>query len=622
MLLPLQWLRQFVSVDETPQQVAERFVSLGFETELVAEETLDLEITPNRGDVLSILGLAREYAASTDQSLKMPAVADLTFADQLAGFKLTADPVAYHRLSAVLIKNVANGPSPAWLSQAVESVGMNSIDLIVDLTNYVMFELGIPMHAFDLDQLPAQSFYVRLSTKGEQFVSLKDESLALPENSIVVESGGELVDLLGIRGGKSSMINSNTKNILVWATTVPRPLIRATVKATGLRTEGAYRHERETDWAMVPTALARFVQLLDNNGRVDTAVDMQMTRQKTKKIAFESIKVNKLLGTQFSDEQINQSLERLGFQLESGQAIVPSWRYFDITGWQDLAEEVARIQNYTNIKPQVIETIEKTGETDYARRENLKDQLVEAGFTEVYSESFAGREETKAAGWNLDNLDVLDNPVNRDFAFCRPSILPNLIKILALNAWSDDAKIFELGNIFPNKDKEVTALALATYGKQEKLLSQFVPADSIRLLQPSDPLAQHLKLRRPVTVAELPIDNLKLTLTANYIIDTVKPNYQPVSPFPPAARDLSIIVDSFVEPAEITAVIKKAIPGSVILVELFDQFTSDKFGPNKQSLAYHLVYQDRARTLDTAEVDRLHSQVLAILKERYQAEAR
>ncbi len=624
MLLPIKWLKQFVTVTESTEDVAQRFVNLGFESEGISNDIVDLDITPNRGDTLSIIGLAREYAASTEQTILQPKLADLTFSQPLPNFELKAEPNAYHRLSAVIIKNVVNQPSPAWLKEAVESVGMNSIDLIVDLTNYVMFELGIPMHAFDLDQLPAHNFQIRLSEKGEQFVSLKDENRELPEEAIIVECNGEIVDLLGIRGGKSTMIRPETSNILVWAVSVPRPLIRRASKILGIRTEGAYRHERETDWEMVPKAVARFVSLLQDASpsRVEGAIDQAASQLTPKTIDLNYDKVNQLLGITLSSREVDEALFRLGFHVDKGAVTVPSWRYFDCNFPEDLVEEVARLFGYNRLPRTVIQPTPKITDTAFGRVESLKDQLVAGGMTEVFTESFSGRSEAEILNWQSENLAVLANPVNRDFAYCRPAIVPNLIRILGLNSWSDDARIFEIGNAFPSKDKEETHLALAAYGNQIKLFSQWVPEESIQLIQPSDQLAKEFTIRRLVTIAEAPIDQIKLEAGSEYQTPSTSVKYRPVSIYPPIVRDISIIISTDHNPEQISNEIQQRGGEQLILVELFDQFQSDKFGLNRQSLAFHLVYQDLQKTLAAEMVEQNHQAIIDYLINSYQAEIR
>ncbi len=624
MLLPIEWLKKYVAVNESDEQVAERFVGLGFETEECANGILDLEITPNRGDVLSMIGLAREYAAATQQSLAFPQKVSLPIVDNWDEFTVVADPKAFHRISAVIIRNVSTAASPDWLKQAVESVGMNSINTIVDLTNFVMFELGIPMHAFDLDRLPAREFKVRLSRKGEEFISLKNERCELPDNSIVVESKEELVDLLGIRGGKSSMIQPDTKNILVWAVSVPRPLIRHTSKTLSLRTEGSYRHERETDWEMVPVAIERFVQLVNELGGGDSSamLDLVAEPRQPKQIAFDRDWINSLLGSALSEEEMADGLVRLGFTIADKTVVVPSWRYFDINYPEDIAEEVARIYGYNKLPRKIVEKAERSGHSRWAAIEALKDSIAGTGFSEVYTESFSGRSEGEILEWHVGNLAVLANPVNRDYAYCRPSIVPNLIKILALNSWSDDAKIFEVGNVFPAKEIEQTNIALAAYGKQQKLFSQWISDERIEYITAEHPLAQLYKLRRPITIAEVPVDSIVDLSVAHFTVPSAKPTYRPVSSYPPAVRDISMIIDSNVDQSQLVREIKDISPESIVLVELFDQFTTDRFGPNRQSLAYHIVYQSVAKTLDTREVELLHQKVLMLLTQKYAAEIR
>lgn len=624
MLLPIDWLKQFVTVDESTEDVARRFVELGFESEVIGKETINLEITPNRGDALSILGLAREYAASTNQEIRELELEDLTYETKPTDFSLLAEAGTYHRLAATIMKGVRVEESPAWLKEALESVGMNSINSVVDLTNYVMFELGIPIHAFDLDRLPAKELLIRLSKEGEQFTSLKDEAFALPADAIVVESGKEIIDLLGIRGGKSTIITPKTHNILVWAASVPRPLIRQAVKSTALRTEAAFRHERETDWQMVPVALRRLVKLIREvtGGHYTWAIDREAEPQEVKKIMVDSKRVNSVLGTKLNETDIVTSLQRLGFTHKNGYYHVPSWRYFDINFPEDLVEEVARIHGYNRIARKVITPSQQQPPSRYNAIELLKDALVAAGFTEVYTESFSGGEEADLFGWNESLLAKLANPVNRDFAYTRPSLIPNLLKLLAFNSWSDQAKIFEVGNVFPTRDQEITHVAIAAYGKQAQLFEKWASPDMIKVIAPDQPVAKRYKLRRPVIVAELPVEKLLTETKEPYTTPTVKPAYQAVSAFPPAVRDISLIIDTSVDLEKVKQTVKAIAPESIILVDLFDQFQSDKFGKGKQSLAFHIVYQSMDGTLTSHEVDRLHEQVMKKLEANFAATIR
>lgn len=624
MLLPISWLKKYVDVLETPQNIAERFIALGFECELVNNDLIDLEVTPNRGDILSIVGLAREYAASTGQSVRMPNLANLSFSNSFENFSITADPAAYHRICATTITAITNQASPTWLREYLSLVGCNSVDLIVDLTNYVMFELGIPLHAFDLEKLQSQSFNVRLSSRNELFVSLKNEKVKLPENAIVVESGGEVIDLLGIRGGQSSMITEQTSRILVWAASVPRPLIRRAVKVTGIRTESAYRHERETDWDMVPVALARFVRLLTDiaGGEVHSCLDISATTHANKIVPYTREAINDLLGTAYSSFLIDESLQRLGFLVVDGKATVPSWRYFDIDTFEDLAEEVARLQGYANMPHAVIKPSAVLSGSLYGKAERLKDLLVAAGLVEVYSESFSGRQEAGAESWDEDNLAVLENPVNQEFAYCRLSMIPSMVKLLALNSWDDNAKVFEVGTVFPARDLEQIKVVLAGYGRLQPLFSQWLPPEAVRVIDVNEPIAKLYKLRRPITVAEGSLDSIIPSFSSDFSVPQKKNTYRKVSIYPPSVRDISVLVDIAVLPADLVSVIAKVAPERIIQVELFDQFTSDSFGANRQSLAFHLIYQSLDSTLAAEEVDELHQQVVAQIVERFDATIR
>lgn len=624
MLLPISLLEQFVTVSEPIEAIADRFVSLGFEAEPVSKQLIDLEVTPNRGDVLSIIGLAREYAASTNQSVKSLDIKPLVFAPSLSEFDLRLQPSAYHRLSAVIIKGIKNGPSPSWLVKSLELCDINSINLIVDLTNYVMIELGIPLHAFDLKKLPAKSFTVRVSVAGEKFTSLKNEQLTLPPDAIVAESGGQIVDLVGIRGGQQAMIDDTTTDILLWAVSLPRPLIRQTVKATGLRTEGSYRHERETDWEMLPNAISRATSLMVKigDGEAGQAAAFSSTVREDKKISFQLDDINALLGTKYSADTVNSALSRLGFSISEGMVTVPSWRYTDIDSWHDLAEEVARVEGYDNLPSRLISKEDQTERSWYAKLENLKDQLVGEGFCEVYSESFAGSREVQLGGFDESNLARLSNPVNQEFAVCRPTMVFNLFKLLALNSWSDDARVFEIGKVFPALDLEINKIAIAVYGKQIEALSKWVPTESIEVINPDHSLAKHYKLRKTVTIGEVALDQLKVELVPDFVVLRDSAKYQPVSVFPPSVRDISIIVNQSVAIEDIKQAVLAIAPINILSVELFDQFKNDRFGPNNYSLSFHVVYQSLERTLQQKEVDDWHNQVLARLVEKFNAVVR
>lgn len=621
MLLPISLLEELVSVRESIEDVANRYISLGFEAEVVSNQIIDLEVTPNRGDVLSILGLAREYAASTNQAIRMPEITPLVFGPSLPGFDLRIAPEAYHRLSAVILKGVKNGPSPSWLVKSLELCGQNSINLIVDLTNYVMIELGIPLHAFDLKKLPAQSLTVRLSVAGEKFISLKNEQLVLPVGAIVAESGGQIVDLVGIRGGRQAMIDDTTTDVLLWALSLPRPLIRQTVKATGLRTEGSYRHERETDWEMLPDALARATSLLLklSGGEAGPAASYSSTEREDKKINYEVEDINSLLGTTYSLGTIQEKLTKLGFKLVDKEATVPSWRYTDIDSWQDLAEEVARVEGYDNLPSRLINRTKRAENSWYGKLENLKDQLVENGFCEVYSESFSGSREVQLGGYDESNLARLANPINHEFAVCRPTMVFNLLKLLALNSWSDDAKVFEIGKVFPALDLEINKLAIAVYGKKIDLLSNWLPVESIEVINPDHPLAKHYKLRKAVTIGEVLLDQLKIPLVDDFIIPSKPDEYRLVSVYPPSVRDISIIVNQSIDVEEIERAVTAIAPKQILFVELFDRFEDERFGPEHHSLSFHVVYQNLDSTLLQTKVDHWHNQVLAMLVDRFRA---
>ena len=478
-LVPHSWLKDYVKTDLAPRELAQKLslhaLNVEKTTQIEGDEIWEIEVTANRGDCLSVLGVARELAAVFDpkdvkfQMEKISAPKNYPDKDKLA--VEIREKSLVPRFSAIILDEVKIKESPSFMRERLEKVGIRSLNNIVDITNYSMIDKGQPMHAFDFDKIKESKMILRESRAGEKVITLDGASRVLPQGVIVIEDGaGRLIDLCGIMGAKNSEIDENTRKVLLFVQVYDPVRIRKASMTLGHRTEAALRFEKGIDFEGVLPALWEAVSLAQKyaDAKISSKlIDIINEKQKTKEIEIDYQKIDSVAGLKIEKAKVNQILEKLGFEIKNGKVRVPSWRINDIEIPEDLAEEVVRILGYQNIPVKLPE-----GEIPRRKIDNIffwedkvKDFLRYAGFFECYNYSAVAKEQ---AG---HNSLALANPLTEKMTHLRVSLLPQLIDILDKNrGFGEKIKIFELSNVFlPQADdlpRQPLMLGLATKGEE------------------------------------------------------------------------------------------------------------------------------------------------------------
>ena len=461
-LIPFSWLKDYVKTNAGVRDVAKALSEHAFSVEkIIDDDVLEIEVTPNRGDGLSILGIARELMAvlpakgfSSEWVKKTLPVKKYSGKDKL---KVTiSDNSLVPRFSAVVIDKVKIKDSPAEVKERLSKVGIRAINNVVDVTNYFMIELGQPMHAFDYDKIAGHEMKVRESKKGEIIVTLDGVKRVLPEGVIVIEDGdGRLIDLCGIMGGLNSEVDENTGKVLLFVQVYDPVRIRKSSMSLGHRTEAALRFEKGVDFESVVPSLQTAVGMLTEltGGEVSSElIDITGTVYTKKHIKIDYEKINKIAGTEITKDFVNSTLSSLGFVIKGSDVYIPSWRYDDIDLAEDLAEEVIRIYGYQNLPNKLPGgTLTHYGRNNnFSLEEKAKDFLKHMGFFECYNYS--------AVSGALAGHGALrvKNPLNADLEFLRTSLTPKLLDILNRNrGYSETVKLFELAPVYLSKNGDL-----------------------------------------------------------------------------------------------------------------------------------------------------------------------
>ncbi len=468
-LLPYSWLKDYIKTELKPAEVAKLLSLHAFSVERIHEAgdnaVFEIEITPNRGDALSVLGMARELkAVLTSQNkeflqneefkwveAKSP---EITFGGpEKLDVKIT-DAELVPRFSAVVLDNIAVKPSPKLMQERLEMAGIRAINNVVDVTNYAMIGLGQPMHAFDFDKIMGHKMIVRESKADETVVTLDSVSRKLPAGVIVIEDGnGRLIDLCGIMGAENSEVDEKTKKVLLFVQVYDAVRIRKSSMTLGHRTEAALRFEKGIDFEGVLPALNQAVAYLQEYAGAKVAsslIDIVGTVYTPKEVEINYKTINQIAGINIDPKFVRSALSSLGFEIiENIQtpdvAVVPSWRYDDIDLAEDLAEEVVRLYGYFNLPNQIPsgQIPSRTGDKYFKVEEAAKTFLKYQGFFECYNYSTTDSSKVSTEALRLRNS------LNSDLEYLRTSLTPQLLEIMNKNkGYSDKIKLFELAPVY------------------------------------------------------------------------------------------------------------------------------------------------------------------------------
>jgi len=602
---------------------------------LPTDQIIEAETTPNRGDLLSHFGLARDLSAKSGKFINKPEI-EIKETKQQAGAKLQIEiksdkcPLYITRM----IKGVKIKESPQWLRSRLIACGIKPVNNVVDATNYIMLDLGHPLHAFDANKIKGQKIIVGEIDKEQEVMCLDAKARALLPEMLCICDGNNPVAIAGVMGLKCSEIDCETTDVVLEAAVFDPRSVRKTSKLLGVKTEASSRFERGVDDRgtsyAVKKAAKMIVEIAGGEILSGEVVAGKVKKQDNVKIEYQ--KINALSGTIYSKNQVDKALKSLGFEINENLASIPSWRH-DIAFWQDLAEEVLRLEGLNKIKPKMLEVKQKTAKGEYFKKEKIKDLMVEMGLDEAITYTFLSEADIKAAKLKVENLLEVANPVQIENRYLRNSLVPGLLKVISRAPSFDDLEIFEMGRVF-DKQNEWESLAIVTSGKSSRQVRKII--DDLSQKLKFDPRIFHIyeikrdelkrfKIKKPaVWVAEVEIiklledvkfDDLKIRDQ----FDLVK--YRPISKYPPVSRDLAFVIDQKYSMGEVQNVIINTSK-AVVLAEPFDEFINARFGKGKKSVAFHICLQNMSKTMLDGEANREVEKIAAGLQRNFQAQIR
>ncbi|MGE0127463.1 MAG: phenylalanine--tRNA ligase subunit beta [Blastocatellales bacterium] len=690
MKISYNWLKELVDVDLPPRDLAAKLTMVGLAVDAVEEHgndnVLEFDLTSNRPDCLSHLGVAREAAAVAGKTLRAPKAkiseakaksSDVTSVEIL-------NPDLCPRYSARVIKGVKIGPSPDWLVKRLETMGQRSVNNVADITNYVMLEMGQPLHAFDLHQLRGERIIVRTAKNGEKITTLDSEERELTSEMLVIADAERPVALAGIKGGEGSGITETTTDVLLEAAYFAPTQVRATSKALGLSTEASYRFERGTDPEVVAAASDRASALIAEiaGGEVLSGlVDVYPPSLERDWIRFRRARYELLTGLQIELSEAERILRNLGFtveaDVESGalQALAPSWR-IDVSIEEDLIEEVARISGYDNLKTTLPGS---AGAGAYLPGEDgrraARRTLATLGYSEAVSFSFVNGETDEILSEVGDSSHLaLLNPIDETRAHMRVTLLGGLLDALErnFNHGRRDVRLFEIGKCFLLVDEEderpceSERLAIVATGArnendwQATASSNDGRVDFYDLKGAVESVAEALGLPalefeadqttgflHPGRAAEIrlrdevigdigqlhprvaarykfkqPVFVAELNLGLMLLADRAEVRYHPLPKYPTVVRDIALLINTGVSFADVELAINELEIPELVGIKLFDLYASKELPQGKHSIALSLRYRAADRTLTDEEVNAAHERVIKTLTRQFGAEVR
>ena len=679
LLLPEQRNGIFILPADTPIGVDVKEV-LGLN-----DVVIDIDLTANRADCFSIIGLAREIAALTGCPLKMPAmdVAEAAGgnAQEMASIKIEA-PELCPRFAVRVLKNIKITESPEWMQKRLRACGMRPISNVVDVTNYVMLELGQPMHAYDYDKVAGHTLVVRRGGEGEKLMTLDEQERTLDPSMIVIGDAERAVGLGGVMGGFDTEVTDETVNVMLEAASFHGPSIRRTSRALGLRSEASGRFERGVDTIKTQNALNRAAYLLEQMGACETVAGIVEAYPEEIKPAVIKVTpevISGRVGITISKEEMVKTLTALEFGVEEeGDALVitaPSWRN-DVTCNADISEEIARIHGLDHIESHMPVLGMAQGRQFVVEdvKDSIQDYMVAVGMNEVMTYSFINQSAFDklqlAADDSRRNAIELLNPITDEFRVMRTTMAPSVLNAAAYNLARQHNKvaIFEVGRVYlpkelPLKEQatEKSMLCAVISGKcndlnwctcrdnvdfydmkgvVEGLMAKLMLNDyklvhyAVPYLHPGKSCAVEVDGKIIGWFGELhPLAQEAFGLPQEaYILEMeveplvaaaiAVPKYKHLAKYPSMSRDIAVVVPLEVTNAELEAVIREHAGELLIGVKVFDIYTGKQVAEGCKSMAFNLTYQAADRTLTDAEVDASMKTVIAKVAEEYKAELR
>lgn len=620
----------------------------------------EYEITSNRVDCYSVLGIAREAAATFGKEFVPPVVKETGNDEKVEDYVKVSveDRNLCTRYCARVVKNIKIGPSPKWMQRCLAANGIRPINNLVDITNYVMEEYGQPMHAYDLDKIANHEIVVRCAKKDEKFVTLDGQERTMDENVLMICDGEKPVGIAGIMGGENSMITDDVQTVLFEAACFDGPNIRLSAKRIGLRTDASGKFEKGLDPNNAQAAIDRACQLMEELGAgevVGGMVDVYSKKKEPVRVPFEPEKINDLLGTELSREQMLSYLEKveLAYDENTNEIVAPTFRH-DIFRTADIAEEVARFYGYDNIPTTLPKGEATTGKLPFKLRieEVARDVAEYCGFSQGYCYSFESPKVFERLqipeGDELRNAITISNPLGEDFSIMRTISLNGMLTSLATNynRRNKNVRLYELGNVYLPKSLPLTELpeermmfTLGMYGDgdffdMKGVVEEFFDQVGMHKKVDYDPKAGKTFLHpgrqalicyegnvigylgevHPAVADTYGIGTRAYVAVVD-ILNVVKHatfdrKYEGIAKFPAVNRDISMVVPKEVMVGQIEHMIAQR--GGKILenYELFDIYEGSQIQEGYKSVAYSITFRSKEKTLEEAEVTSAMKKIL------------
>lgn len=662
------WLKDFIDLDLSTEEICYQLTMAGIEVDNFEnvksaitgnDAIIKLDITPNRGDCFSILGVARELAILNNLKLKLPKIAKLksTYQDTISVNACAEGPVYFGRTIKDFDMNAVTLPH---IAERLTLSDQKLIDPVVDITNYIILELGQPLHAFDRDKLNGD-ISVRLAKKDESITLLDDQTLNLDASCLVISDEKEAVAFAGVMGGKDSSVTSSTSSIFLESAYFKPSVIRGKARKFGFQTEASLRFERGVDYTIQEFALNRATDLLNQTigGEIGSVISDTLIKElpNHKKINIDIDRTNKILGTTISTNSAIKYFNGLGLSPEatkSGKISVssPPWRY-DINIEADLVEELARLEGYDSLPEESLLPIYKR--ENISKENHLRNSLVSLGFNEIVSYAFISQEDHNLYGQDQKTLNV-SNPISQNMSVMRTNLVSGLINtfLYNLNHGQNNQRLFEIGNTFhidkSNNVSEKKLVAGLMSGKKssdnwkekfdnltfydlkglvQDLLSDFSQPNSYSLcnvdfLHPGMSSAISFEKKtigflgsiHPVVLNKVGVkdDLFIFSFELDKLIFESSKSFEEYSKFPSSARDLAFIFDKEVNADEIKEVIQNSAGEFYKDLEIFDIYEGERIDAGKKSIALSISWQSSSKTLLDSDIDTAVEKIVNSIK--------
>ena len=683
MKVSYNWLKEFVDIDQSPEELAHAITMAGSEVEEIesieGDTVFDIGITPNRPDCLSIRGIAREISTILELPLK-DIKADINN-EVGTGPNITIEsPELCYRYSSRIVSGLKPGPSPDWLAERLEACGIRPTSNIVDVTNYVLLELGQPLHAFDLDKLTGKRIVVKQAGNVEKFTTLDDEERALGKEMLMIWDDEKPVAIAGLMGGLNTEVSESSSNILLESAYFKPSSARRTSKSLGLSTESSYRFERGVDIETVKLALDRAAIMIAElaEGNISGITDIYTNKYQPRSIAVTFDRINSLIGVDLEPSYIQQTLHSLGCNVsregDSATVIPPSFRD-DIERGEDIVEEVARLYGYDNI-PSTFPVMQMSPSPEHKTQslvKSLKVSFATSGFSEVINYSFINPDVMDKLALHADDrrrtLLYVNNPLRQEESAMRTTLVPALLANLNLNLnrGEKELRFFETSRVFlPSNEKlpDEILQAAAVYHKDtsqtlwgsehdgyydlkgavENVLSDlriknlnFMKYDTAPqpYLHPGKTcailidnfqigtigilhpgVAEAFDVSGDISIAEIHDISKLLTTIPSKTTFIALPKY------PYVERDVSMLLGDDVQVSSVENEILDIDTNIIEEIKLFDIYKGKSIASDKKSLAFSIRFRSAEKTLTDNEVDELYSRIVKKLEDNLGAELR